>query len=144
MSELVAARDNRDILALFILYERHIGEPITQVIDADHERMITLLKHQYAQLQHEREQLIDDNPIEGMIYRHFHTSSKAKLATKIKQHVKQLREETEALEEFLMNTTSLQKLKPYLEERNQRHANTMMAGFIEEMMFAAHQRNGEY
>jgi hypothetical protein len=137
MSELVAARDNRDILAFFILYERHIGEPITQVIDADHERMITLLKHQYTQLQHEREQLIDDNPIEGMIYRHFHAPSKAKLAAKINQHVKQLREETEALESFLRSTTSLQKLKPHLEKRNQRYANTIMADFIEEMMFAS-------
>jgi hypothetical protein len=144
MTELVAARDDRDMLALFMLYERHIGEPVTQVIGADHERMITLLKHQYTQLQHEREQIIDDKPIEGMIYRHFKAPSKARLATKIKQHVKQLCEETEELEEFLRSTTSLQKLKPHLAKRNQRYADSMMTDFVEEMMFATRQRNGGY
>ena len=136
MSELIAARDNRDVLTLFSLYDTHVGEPIDQLLDTDHEHLITLLKHQQETLKKEREDVIDENPIAGMIYRRFQGGSKAKVQARVKQHIEQLQEDTQRIQAFLNSVTSLQKLKPHLEMRNQQHANSFLKDIMNHMGFA--------
>jgi hypothetical protein len=132
MSELIEARDTRDVLTLFTLYERHIGEPMNQLLgDDDHERLVTLLKHQVTQLKHEGELFIGETSMAGMIYRLFNAPSKAKIQAKVRKHIQQLHEDIDVIQHFLTDASSLQKLKPYLESRNPLHAEFSLADMKE-------------
>jgi hypothetical protein len=136
MSELIEARDTRDVLTLFTLYERHIGDLMGQLLGKDNPgRLITLLKHQATQLKHDHELFLCQNP-GGMIYRRFNSPSKEKMQAKVRKHVRTLHKDTDAIQYFLTNITSLQKLKPYLEERNQLNAHFSFVDAIDSMIWS--------
>ena len=134
MSALVDARDKRDVLTLFALYEQHVGEPFDQLIDTDHQHLTTLLEHQLMLLEEEREQLIDEIPKSGMIYRRFHKPTKAKVSAHVRSHIKDLEGKIDTLETFASHVTSLKKLKPYLEERYDMNQN-FLANMIDNPFF---------
>lgn len=133
MSELIEARNQRDVLILFTLYEEHVGEPFDQLIDADHERLTILLTHQLTMLEEEREQLIDDDAKAGMIFRRFHFATKSKVQAEVRQHLKSLRTSTCQVEGFISDVTSLKKLKPHLDERYQKEG--LLANLLDDMPF---------
>lgn len=133
MSALVEARDNNDIFTLFTLYEKHIGEsPLKEVAD-NMEDVINLLKAHAERLEEERFEIIYKDPIKAQIYEKFNTSTKNALHKKISTHIKSIRESIDEEKEITLTTTSIKKLKPYLEARYQQN-NIMgeLENFVEE------------
>jgi len=48
MTELIAARDNKDIIKIIAMYTEHVGEAPLDLFDGDYDKMTILLKYQAA------------------------------------------------------------------------------------------------
>ncbi|MFT6423264.1 MAG: hypothetical protein ACJA2K_002013 [Thalassolituus sp.] len=119
MAELVAAREDNDIPKIFILYNDHVGEsPLGQLNDEEELlKVIQLLKHQYEFLRDDEQQILSDNPRDGLIYEYFYRKKQTQLDADLKQHLRFINEARDEYEQFVAQITSLSKLKPILQAR---------------------------
>lgn len=119
MAELVSAREDNDILKIFSLYHEHVGEsPLGQLQDkAELEKVTLLLQRQYEYLRDAEQQVIADNPRDGIIYQRFFHKRKVVVDADIKQHLLEIKQLSEEYTLFVTQVTSLSKLKPFLEAR---------------------------
>ena len=119
MAELVAAREDNDIPKIFTLYNDHVGEsPLGQLNDEEELlKVIQLLKHQYEFLRDDEQQILSDNPRDGLIYEYFYRKKQTQLDADLKQHLRFINEARDEYEQFVAQITSLSKLKPILQAR---------------------------
>lgn len=116
MAELIEARENKDITKIIDMYTKYIGEAPLELFNGDYEKMTILLKHQIERLQEEKQNIIEENSNEAIIYQRFHRSSEAKTKNEIRQHIKNLDEQIDSTRELTHELTSLKKIKPILQQ----------------------------
>ena len=121
MSELTVARDAKDIPRLFELYQQHLQESPMELLGdkADLETVTQLLKRQLQSLKRDEEDIIYSDPQAGALFAHFHKRTQKATEKAIQEHLKEIRDLNKGLIHLQSDITSLAKLKPYLEERNE-------------------------
>lgn len=117
MSKLIKARENKDIVTIFLMYREFVSELPMEIEDNEIGRIVELLQHQIAKLEIEREDFIYDNPESEAIFALFGGNSQAHVSRKVNKHIASLKLSQNASKKFLREITSVKKLKPYLEER---------------------------
>lgn len=121
MSEVTQARDQKDIPKLFSLYQEHLGRsPLDLLGDqADLETVTLLLKKQLQQLKQNQQEIIYSDPIAGALYEYFHKGSTKATEKAIRGRLNEIKSTNQSLGHLVNDITSLARLKPYLEERNE-------------------------
>lgn len=121
MSELTKARDQKDIPQLFALYQKHLGSSPLELLGdkADLETVTQLLKKQLQRLKQDQEAIIHTDPRAGALYEHFHKRTTKATERAIQEHLEEIRSLNWGLGQLVGDITSLARLKPYLEERNE-------------------------
>lgn len=117
MSELVEARENNDIPAIFALYTKYVGESPLQELGGDLESATALLQRQFDQLRDQQDEITYEDPVAGTLYQRFHGKSEKTIWRHIEAHRSDLERRVADLRLLCVRVTSVNKLKPYLEER---------------------------
>lgn len=115
MSELIQARKNNNILRIFELYNDYVGGSPLKELGENLDSASELLERQYNDLLNMKTEILRDDPRAGSLYQQFHRKSAAATSRAINKHLKEIVEKTEVVEKILHETTSIRKLKPYLE-----------------------------
>jgi len=117
MSELVEARDSNDLITIFALYTQYVGESPLQELGGDLENATLLLQRQFYQLRGQEDDIIHEDPVAGILYKRFYGKSKKSTLQNLERHREELEERVASLQALCIRVTSVNKLKPYLEER---------------------------
>lgn len=117
MVELIRARDEQDIPAIFTLYQQCIGASPVDAITDDFEPVITLLRCQVERLRGDRKRVIHANPLHGALYQRFYHKSPAKVDRVVNAHVLGVQRDAQSLLRATRCITTLSRLKALLEER---------------------------
>lgn len=119
MSELIEARDAKDIPRLFELYQQHFDEsPMALLGDkADLESVTHLLRRQLESLQRDQDKIIYSDPYAGDLYSRLHKRTAKATERAIQEHLAMLHEASGGLCQLINETSSLARLKPLLQER---------------------------
>lgn len=117
MSELVEARESHDIPTIFALYSKYVGESPLQELGGDLESITLILQRQFEQLRDQQDDIIHEDPVAGTLYQHFHEKSEKTTWRNIEAHRVELGRRVADLQLLSVRVTSVNKLKPYLEER---------------------------
>ena len=126
MSELLKAREEKDIIALFDLYEQHIGQAPLEELGEDISSATRLLKNQAQELRQWHPAAEAKSHIEAYISELFAETSPQTLATKIRRHNAFLQQTIDSQELILSNMTSIKAIKPLLEDRRSSRMFTNM------------------
>lgn len=116
MTELIEARDNKDVVKIITMYTEHVGQAPLELFNGDYEKMITLLKHQVERLEREKLDIIEENPNQAAVYYRFYDASEAKVKREIREYLKELDSRMHSLKELTEQLTSLKKIKPILRQ----------------------------
>ncbi|PLC49585.1 hypothetical protein CR159_11655 [Pollutimonas subterranea] len=117
MSELIRARDSNDIPRLFAFYAEYVGESPLQELGGDLDGAAQLLDRHLLYLREQKDDILDENPLAGALYRRFHKSTPAASQRAVNKHLKEIHALTNALRDMRHDITSVNRLKPYLELR---------------------------
>jgi hypothetical protein len=129
MGELIEARNNNDISMIFSLYAEHVGEsPLTELND-DLGTVTLLLQEHYEYLRDHEQELLVKNPRSGVIYERFYHKNPRGVQRNIDRHLSKLKQLIANQKLLIKQVTSLNKLKPLLEER---HSMNMLADVFDE------------
>lgn len=115
MSELIQARNNNDVPRIFAFYAEYVGQSPLLELGEDLDGVTQLLERQYLYLCDQKEHILHENPIDGVLYRRFHKKTPAATQRAINKHLKKIQTDTNALHALPQEVTSLKKLKPYLD-----------------------------
>lgn len=116
MGELIQARDTNDIPRIFAFYAEYVGQSPLQELGEDLGSVTRLLERQYLYLRDLKERILDEDPFIGALYRRFHRKTPAATQRVINKHLKEVQIHANALQDLRQDITSLNRLKPYLEE----------------------------
>ncbi len=125
MSELLKARDDKNITSLFGLYAEHVGTAPLEELGEDLESATQLLKHQAQELREQQQDWDVNSPLEAYIAHHFgeHAGKRpATLERHLAKHNKALQSLVEKIQNSLDNMSSIRAIKPMLEERRRYRA----------------------
>jgi hypothetical protein len=117
MGELSKARDENDIPKIFSLYADHVGESPLAEIDGDIDALTRLLEERYQFLREQEQEMLASNPRLATIYERFYHKSPRVVQRAIDEHLDELGEMIESHDQLLTQVTSVNKLKPLLEQR---------------------------
>lgn len=117
MSELIQARDSNDIPKLFAFYAEYVGDSPLQELGGDLDGATQLLDRHLLYLRDQKDDILDENPLTGVLYRQFHKSTPAARQRAIIKHLKEIKAHTSALKDLCHDITSVNRLKPYLKLR---------------------------
>jgi hypothetical protein len=119
MSQLLKAREQNDLYTLFSLYEEHLGQsPLESLSEDTDEDLLALLKAHTRELREQQETLIYADPLQGLLYDQFYDKKPKTRARKLQEYCQNLRKIIDNEREITRSITSIAKLKPYLEARN--------------------------
>lgn len=119
MSELLKARDEKDIAALFALYDQHIGTSPLEELGEDIESATKILQYQVQQLRDEQNNYVPKSIVEAFIFEHFYGKSPRALNAALRKHKTEIKELTENQIAINGAMTSIKAIKPLLEERRE-------------------------
>lgn len=119
MSDLVRARDEKDVPKIFAMYAEHVGVSPLECIGDDIEKIITLLKRQSERLRAEKEDIVHANPMYGAIYERFYNKSDHKVNLEVNRHIASVKSDTAAHRQLLNSIANLKILKQALQERSE-------------------------
>ncbi|MDO5668227.1 MAG: hypothetical protein Q4G44_10445 [Alcaligenaceae bacterium] len=115
MSELVQARKNNDILRIFEFYANYVGGSPLEELGESLDGVSELLERQYKDLLKMKNEILNENPRAGILYQQFHRKSTTATSRAINKHLKLIEVQTKMVQRICQETTSIKKLKPYLE-----------------------------
>ena len=119
MGELIQARNTNDVPRIFAFYAEYVGESPLQELGGDLDSATQLLERQYLYLRDQKDDILDENPLTGALYRQFHRSTPAAKQRALNKHLKEIQTHTNALRDLQRDITSMSKLKTYLEYRRE-------------------------
>ncbi len=117
MSELLKARDEKDIASLFTLYDEHVGQAPLEELGEDIASATQLLKHQAQQLRDEQKNYLPKSYLETIVLDQFYGKTPQALKTALRKHVAMVQKLTEDQMAICSAMTSIKSIKPLLEER---------------------------
>lgn len=117
MGELIQARDSNDIPKLFSFYAEYVGDSPLQELGGDLDGATVLLEQHLRYLLDQKEDILDENPLTGALYRQFYKSTPAARQHAVNKHLEDIQTRTEALSDMCDRITSVKSLKPYLKLR---------------------------
>jgi hypothetical protein len=117
MSELLQARESKDIPTIFSLYAKHVGESPLQELADDLEGVTRLLQRRYEDLRGQKDSIIEEDPLAGALYRCFHRKSEPAVQRAIRDHQAELQAHAQELQLLCADLRNLSTLKRYLAQR---------------------------
>lgn len=115
MGELIQARNTNDVPRLFAFYTEYVGRSPLQELGEDLDAITQLLERQYQQLCAQKERILFEEPIAGVLFQQLHKKTSAATKRAINSRLKEVRAKTDSLQALPREVTSLSKLRPYLE-----------------------------
>lgn len=117
MGELLQARRNNDIPAIFSLYAEHVGESPLQELADDLDGVTRLLQRRYEELRDQQDMIIEEEPIAATLYRRFHRKSKPAVQRAIRAYQDELQERSRLFQQLCRELSNVNTLKHYLAQR---------------------------
>tara|TARA_R110002072_G_scaffold303068_1_gene492527 strand:- start:9741 stop:10856 length:1116 start_codon:yes stop_codon:yes gene_type:complete len=122
MSQLLVARDEKDVFTLLNFYMLHVGDDDLCITEETMEALCRQLQEQKFLLEVERAQILFENPMYGVLHEKLYSKNKKTRDKKIAQHIKQVKASSEELSEFSTSLKNLKILKVHLGDRyDERH-----------------------
>lgn len=117
MTQLLIARDEKDVFSLLNLYMQHVDSDDLLVTDETMKNICQQLKEQKIQLTQERSQIFYENPMSAALYKSIHNNNAKKRERNIELHIQRVKESTDEFSEFVTSLRNLEILKHYLRDR---------------------------
>ena len=116
MTQLLDARRQHDLMRVFQLYQEHVGADIDFVEQEIRELEEVLV--QFIELETQRQhEITTKSHMHDVVFNEFYHDDPTRVKKAIARKIKEIEQRTKDVEHFRKAVTSLQKLKPYLEER---------------------------
>jgi len=122
MSELLKARDEKNITALFGLYAEHVGKAPLEELGEDIDSATRLLKHQAQALREEQDKFETGDPLKAYIFHHFGKLRQKKMPAikqSVKRHNQFIEEALGEQRHLLKSMSSIRTIKPLLDDRRE-------------------------
>lgn len=117
MGELIQARDTNNIPKIFAFYAEYVGESPLQELGGDLDGATELLQRQYVYLRDQKDDILDENPLAGALYRKFYRNTPAASRRAINKHVNEIHVLTNVLLDLRHDISNVSKLKSFLQWR---------------------------
>lgn len=117
MSQLIAAREEQDIVTIFQMHREFVSDTPIEVEDHELGNIVQLLQRQINKLDAERQEMAYQDHVTAAIVELFNGRSEKIVSAQINAHINEIKHSQVQSQEFVKNVSSLKKLKPYLEER---------------------------
>ena len=121
MSQLLTARDEKDVFSLLNLYMQHVDSDDLLITDDTMGKLCEQLKEQKNQLTEERYQILYENPMYAALYESLHSKSDKKRERNIELHIQRVEESTHEFSQFVTSLRNLKILKIHLGDRYEEH-----------------------
>ena len=121
MTQLLAARDDKDVYSLLSLYMQHVDSDDLLIGEDTMGKLCEQLKEQKNQLTEERVQILYENPMYAALYENLHSKNSKKLERNIEQHIQRVEESTHEFSQFVTSLRNLKVLKEHLSDRYDEH-----------------------
>lgn len=135
MSQLIKARDERDIPLILQIYKEVIGELPDEFSSTDYQSLTQLLNYKIEELRNQKNDILIENPKYSAFYEWFY----AKNPQQEKRNIASFKREVEQnVRNYLLlaaEITSIKTLRPFLEERQHLHAMSRFGVDFEDVQF---------
>jgi hypothetical protein len=126
MSQLLTARDSKDVFSLLNLYIQHVDSDGLLITDQTMEKLCDQLKDQKNQLIEDRKQIFVENPMEVALYDLLYSKNKKKLEMNITLHIRSVEESAQEFSKFTTSLRNLKILKLHLSDRYEEQQFAML------------------
>lgn len=121
MTQLLTARDEKDVFSLLNLYMQYVDSDDLLITDETMGKLCEQLKEQKNQLTEDRDQILYENPIYAALYENLYSKSSKKRERNIEMHIQHVEESTHGLSQFVASLRNLKILKVHLGDRYEEH-----------------------
>ncbi len=116
MGDLLAAREQGDLLVILQLYQQYVGGEDT-FTKADEKQLMTTLDNQIEQLKIARNKIIHQSPEHQMAYEQFYYPTNKRTEQAIISYVRQIKVSQESMTKMASEIRTLKTLIPRLDDR---------------------------
>lgn len=117
MSDLVHARDQKDISTIIQMYSTHVGELPDGFFEGNFEKLTNLLKYQLERLKSEKDDIFACAPQKAFIYEMFNGKNERAIQNNIAQFLRENEKRCASIVTAQAHITSVASLRLYLEDR---------------------------
>lgn len=117
MTQLVQAREEKDIPTIINMYINHVGELPEGLFAGNFEKMTELLKHQNEKLREEFHEILEENPVKAWLYDNFSSKNEQEFKRRVRKFNKENEEIADAVSALALDLTSIQRLRFHLDGR---------------------------
>ena len=117
MSQLIEARDNKNIAFILQTYKETFGALPDTFPDEDYTNLALVLKHLTQQLNYEKDEILSRIPHGHQYYDLFYNKNPKKEAAAIREYIQHLEDATLDYQVMKQEITSIPKLKDYLQDK---------------------------
>ncbi|MBV1919676.1 MAG: hypothetical protein KUG73_03270 [Pseudomonadales bacterium] len=121
MSQLLTARDEKDVFSLLNLYMQHVDSDDLLVTDDSMEKLCEQLREQKNQLKEDRYQILHENPMYAALYENLHSRNNKTRERNIALHIQRVEESAHDFSQFVASLRNLKVLKVHLSDRYEEH-----------------------
>ena len=121
MSQLLTARDDKDVYSLINLYMQYVDSDDLLIAEDTMRKLCEQLREQKNQLTEERHQILYENPMYAALYESLHSKNNKKRERKIALHIQRVEESTHEFSQFVASLRNLKVLKVHLNDRYEDH-----------------------
>ncbi len=119
MSQVIQARDEKDIPSLLGYYQQYVGELPKGFFEGNFEKLTKILKHQTQKLKQQRHAILSESGVKGAIFDRYKCKTPQATKKSIQQYIKINQNLIRIRNKELQATQSLAKLRPVLEEKHE-------------------------
>lgn len=121
MSQLLTARDEKDIFSMLNLYMQHVDSDELLITDETMGHLCEQLKEQKNQLTENRDRILYENPMYTVLYENLYAKSHKTQERNIESYIQRVEESIHELSGFVASLRNLEMLKVYLRDRYDEH-----------------------
>lgn len=121
MSQLIIARDEKDIALILQIYKEVIGELPDEFSSTDYESLTKLLNYKIEELRDQKNAILHENPRYQAYYEWFYAKNQQQEKRNIASYKKEVELNVTNYLLLSVEITSIKTLRPFLEERRQMH-----------------------
>ena len=120
MSDLLRARDSKDVMTMMMLYNQYVDDAELSLVERDMKNLCQMLEQQQHQLDSERYDIIYQTPLHASLHESLYAASPKTRNKKLNQHLERVQDGIDQQFEIVEYLTNLSQLKKVLEQRADR------------------------
>lgn len=117
MSELLRARDNKDVMTMMMLYNQHVDGGELALVEDEMHSLCQMLEQQQRQLDVTRTDIIYQSPLHASIHENLYAASPKTRNKKLKEYLENVQDDIDYQFEVVEYLGNLSQLKKVLEKR---------------------------